>query len=362
MFGEDQIGWSGANSIRITDSKSARVSNRQRMSESRRRQPRAEKNVSTAHASYEGSERREPSAERAPLGVVVDDHGEATGPHHPVQLAQPRLATRPEEVRPPRMRRCRPSGRATGRACADPCRTSTFGVRRDPALRSRQRGRHAARPRSPARPRQRTEGGGSRCRSRCRGCQRRPTGVRRRISASMHAVGIRGLVLQLVDGRVLPDVRRRGGAVELIRAKESDADDAVGRGEARRNDAGRAVGCDPFDVQVVERVVGRAAEPLRDPVGVAGDLQPGEGDSVHSTRWTGDARDRSPTGRRRAAAGRTASPLTPSWRQRSSKPSGRCRLPCTDSRSSRASIGAMSSTAMTQPSQPPPASDRARTA
>ena len=50
----------------------------------------------------------------------------ATGPHHPVQLAQARLAARAEEVRPPGMRESTERS-ATGSACAEPCRTSTFG-------------------------------------------------------------------------------------------------------------------------------------------------------------------------------------------------------------------------------------------
>ena len=45
----------------------------------------------------------------------------------------------------------------------------------------------------------------------------------------------------------------------------------------------------------------------------------------------------------------------PSWRHLSSVPSGRCRLPGTDSRPRRCSTTEMSSTATTHPSQPTPA-------
>jgi len=62
------------------------------------------------------------------------------------------------------------------------------------------------------------------------------------------------------------------------------------------------------------------------------------------------------------SCGRAAESFTPICFQRRSNPSGRRRCPSAASRPSRASIGVMSSTPMTQPSQPPPASVRARTA
>ena len=62
------------------------------------------------------------------------------------------------------------------------------------------------------------------------------------------------------------------------------------------------------------------------------------------------------------SAGSSSRSSTPICRHDRSVPSGRRRWPCTDGRPRRASTAAMSSTATTQASQPPPASERAFTA
>ena len=166
-------------------------------------------------------------------------------------------------------------------------------------------------------------------------------------------LGVDAAVLQLVDRGVVPDVGAGDRPVEI-------ADNAVRGGELRGHDARRAVRGDPVDLDVLERV-GGVAEPLRTRAGSPAissrsrcslPLAPAlgcwsAGDS-HCTK--------------NGSCGSDCRPVTPIWRHRSSTPSGRCRLPCADSRPSRDSTGAMSSTATTQPIQPPPSSDRARTA
>src|SRR5436190_4504577 len=60
----------------------------------------------------------------------------------------------------------------------------------------------------------------------------------------------------------------------------SDPDEPVRRLELRRNDAGRAVGCDPLDLDGLQRGVDGLAEPLRDAGRVTGDLQAVERDAT----------------------------------------------------------------------------------
>ncbi len=56
------------------------------------------------------------------------------------------------------------------------------------------------------------------------------------------------------------------------------------------------------------------------------------------------------------------SPRMPICTHSRRRPSGNWRVPCTELRSRRCSNGAMSGTLITQPIQPPPISERARTA
>ena len=126
--------------------------------------------------------------------------------------------------------------------------------------------------------------------------------------------------------------------------------------------AGVAVVADPLDLDVLERPLDRTAQPLADPVGVPGDLQAPQVDLAG-----------------RAAARVVAAVALPLHEERQLRvglqpldtdlpPAQLVAVgtePVAGARTrgpSRASTGAMSSTATTQPSQPPPGSERARTA
>ena len=172
-------------------------------------------------------------------------------------------------------------------------------------------------------------------------------------------------VLDLVDVRVVPDVGARDG-VRVVGTRAAATTVRCGRG---RWGSGtwrpRCRACrwgPPIDLDVLERLArptGRATPrrgpgrrrsrgtPAR-PVPVAPALGWLPGSMSHSMK--------------NGSWGSACRPLTPSCFQSSSMPSGRCRLPLTASRPSRASSGVMSSTATTQPSQPPPSAERARTA
>ena len=108
-----------------------------------------------------------------------------------------------------------------------------------------------------------------------------------------------------------------------------------GRLELRGDDAGGAVGGDPLDLDVLERGLDGLAEPLADPLRVAGDLQAGKGAVAGGAGARVLLRGRSPTATKNGSCGSAIRPLTPICFQRSSVPSGRCRLPVTASRPSR---------------------------
>ena len=153
----------------------------------------------------------------------------------------------------------------------------------------------------------------------------------------------------------MPDVGARAGPVELGRAGQIRTR-PVGRLHLRGDDAGGAVGGDPLDLHVLQRRLDGLAEPLRDPLRVAGDLEADQREVAGRRRARVQLGRGSPTATKNGSCGSEIRPLTPICRQVSSTPSGRWRLPLADSRPSRFSTAAMSSTATTQPSQPPPSS------
>src|SRR6478736_9847840 len=70
--------------------------------------------------------------------------------------------------------------------------------------------------------------------------------------------------------------------VTTLRDARSEADEAVGRLHLRGDDAGRAMRSHPLDLDVLQRCLDRLAEPLADPLRVAGDLQ-----ARQRVRWVG---------------------------------------------------------------------------
>ncbi len=79
-------------------------SNSHSRSSGRRDHPCVAQNRCTATASCRGSHSRNHAAVRRAGRVDVDDEGGTSPADQPVELAQPRFAARPEEVRPPRLR------------------------------------------------------------------------------------------------------------------------------------------------------------------------------------------------------------------------------------------------------------------
>ena len=98
-------------------SSSARVANRQTTSSGAALPAvRATRTAPPRPASTHRVAAPEPRPERAARRVVVDDEGRAAAAHHPVELAQARLAARSEEVRPPRLHDVDASPAAAGPA------------------------------------------------------------------------------------------------------------------------------------------------------------------------------------------------------------------------------------------------------
>ena len=134
----------------------------------------------------------------------------------------------------------------------------------------------------------------------------------------------------------------------------SDADEPVGGLELGGDDAGGAVRARPTRPsrpRAAGRPTGRAT-PRRGPGRRRSPGTPARPAPVApALGWLPGSMSHS---MKNGSCGSACRPLTPSCFQSSSMPSGRCRLPLTASRPRRASCGAMSSTATTQPSQPPP--------
>src|SRR5687768_12927785 len=70
------------------------------------------------------------------------------------------------------------------------------------------------------------------------------------------------------------------GMTPTVSRGSSDADEARGGAELRGHHSGHAVDADPLDLDVLERSLDGGAEPLADPVRVAGDLEGLEPDRV----------------------------------------------------------------------------------
>ena len=250
------------------------------------------------------------------------------GPQHPVDLGQPGLAPGPKKYA---HRACATSMRAsaTGSAWAvladldvgKPA-TASLGQLGQTGVRL-----HADHPRGLG---WRSGAGGSRSRSRCRGRSRRPSPGPRRIAALDEAVGVDRAVLQLVGRRVVPDVRARRSAPG--RSMPGSDPDGARRGvtAARRRCPAVPFGATHSTSTSAER--GQPPAPSHSSTR--------SGSPAISIRAAARRRAR-PRRRVRAPAalthctkngscGSACSPLTPSCRQRSSKPSGRCRLPGTD--------------------------------
>ena len=98
---------------------------------------------------------------------------------------------------------------------------------------------------------------------------------------------------------------------------------------------GRAVRGDPLDLDVLERRLDGLAEPLADPLRVAGDLEARQRPVAGLPPVDGVQLVGAEPLMKNGSCGSEIRPLTPICFQSSSVPSGRCRLPATASRPSR---------------------------
>ena len=233
----------------------------------------------------------EPRAERRARAVVVDHEGGAAAAYDPVELGEPGLAAGAEEVGPAGVHdvdrvvgerhapaRCRGarvtfvSARVRRRGEGD-----QVGVRLDA---DHRRGRRRE-------PRQ-VEAGAA---AEVEHGRARPRARSRAIAASIRPSRVGGAVLDLVGRGVVPDVGAgdRARQVAAQASSRSDADEAVRGLHLRGDDARGAVGGDPLDLDVLERRLDRLAEPLADPLRVAGDLEARQREGAVGAGATGAA-------------------------------------------------------------------------
>ena len=240
------------------------------MSTGRRCQPCIDQKRSTASGSTSGKPRRNQRAEGRPGRVVVDHERRAPAAYDPVELAQAGLRAGAEEVGPARVRhvdRRVGQGERLGAALEDAdvgqrARTTT-GERDE--RRVRLDADHLRRGPGPQREVEAAAAAD---------VEDRAPGP---VADLAHrggdaAVGVGGAVLELVQLGGVPDVGGRGAR------RSQMPHQAVGGLELDGDDAGGAVGGDPLDLHVLERRLDGLAEPLADPLRVAGDLQAGEGE------------------------------------------------------------------------------------